>query len=95
MTGMPFVWSIWAAHPDTLHPAHIEAFQTARDRGEASVDEIAASHFPDDPEQADVARSYLQDNIIFHLTDRNYAGMNRFFAEAAAIGIAPPMPSAD
>ena len=58
LTGLPFVWAVWAGRPDALAPHHVVALQDARDAGVANSDAIAdaycghADGSADDPLQA-------------------------------------------
>ena len=40
-------------------------------------------------EQADLARTYLRTNVQFGLTEDGRAGLKRFFAAAADVGVVP------
>lgn len=44
MTGLPFVWALWAGRADALAPEHVVALQEARDAGVANSDAIADAH---------------------------------------------------
>lgn len=89
MTGLPFAWCFWAGRREFVQPAHVDALHDARDAGTASLDAVVAAHCPDDAEQAAVARTYLHENLQFELSEDGRAGLKRFFAAAAALGIAP------
>ncbi|MCY4119616.1 MAG: menaquinone biosynthesis protein [Acidobacteria bacterium] len=89
MTGLPFVWALWAGRGDAVKPEHVHALRAARDAGVAAFDDVVARHQPDDEEQAEVAREYLRNNVQFALTEDGRAGVKRFFAAAADIGVVP------
>ena len=69
--------------------AHIEALRAARDAGASALDAIAAAHGPEDEEQAEIARAYLQENVQFGVTREARAGLKRFFSEAADLDLVP------
>jgi chorismate dehydratase len=53
MTGLPFVWAVWAGRADALTPAHVAALQEARDAGVADSDAIADAYCAITPKPAD------------------------------------------
>lgn len=87
MTSLPFVWAFWAGRPNVIDTGHIEALTAARDAGVAAVDVVAAEYGPSDEDQADIARTYLHENVQFTLAERERAGLKRFFSEALDLGI--------
>lgn len=89
LTGLPFVWAFWAGRPGVVTRAHIEALRAARDAGASALDAIAAAHGPEDEEQAEIARAYLQENVQFGVTREARAGLKRFFSEAADLDLVP------
>lgn len=89
MTGLPFVWAFWASRRDLVRLTHLQALRAARDTGTSSLDTIAAAHYPDNAESAAVALDYLHENLRFELDEDCQAGLERFFAAAVDIGIAP------
>ena len=89
MTGLPFVWAFWAGRDGVVQSEHLRALRDARDAGAEAVDEVVAAHLAGDEEQAEVAREYLRDNVQFALTEDGRAGLKRFFAAAAEVGIVP------
>ena len=76
MTGLPFVWAVWAGRPDVVTPEHVRALTAARDAGVEALDAIAEAFAPPDAdeEQREVARAYLHENVSFALDDKGRAG---------------------
>src|SRR5437763_731445 len=64
LTGVPFVYAIWAGRPDALTGDDVRALQQARDEGAANPNRVAAAYFGDPALQAIGAR-YLRDNIKY------------------------------
>ena len=89
MTGLPFVWAFWTGRAGAVEAEHVDALRAARDAGVAAVEEVAAAHQAADPEQLEMAREYLRNNVQFTLTEDGRAGVKRFFTAAADIGIVP------
>lgn len=81
MTGLPFVWAVWAGRADALSPAHVQQLQEARDAGVANGDAIAAAYCG--PARAALCRAYLRDNIQYRLGEREAAGLRRYYELAA------------
>jgi chorismate dehydratase len=88
LTGLPFVWALWAGRADILGPREVAALKAARDAGASQPDAIAQAFFQDPAEQAVGAR-YLRDNIKYHLGADERAGLETFYHYAGEIGIAP------
>jgi predicted solute-binding protein len=85
LTGLPFVFAAWAGRPGALGPAHLQALADARDRGLAAVDDIALTTAAGDEAHAGTIRAYLRHNLRYQFGDRERAGLEHFFALAAAV----------
>lgn len=85
--GLPFVFACWTGRPGTLDRRAVEVLQEEREAGEADPIGVAARFFPSDPEKAAIGGRYLRQNIRFRLGDREQAGLERFFALAADVGV--------
>lgn len=82
MTGLPFVWAVWAGRPGAL-PAHaVQALIDARDAGVADADRIATEYCG--PAHAALGRAYLRDNMRYQLGEREQAGLRRYYELAHA-----------
>lgn len=88
-TGLPFVFACWTGIPGAVTAEDVATLQAARTAGEAHPEDVAARFFPDDPERAALGGRYLRENIRFRLGDRECAGLERFFALAADVGVVP------
>tara|TARA_B100001123_G_C15186403_1_gene977490 strand:+ start:182 stop:982 length:801 start_codon:yes stop_codon:yes gene_type:complete len=87
MTGLPFVWAVWSGREGAVSNKHLTALENARDSGMRSLDEIAGLFGPEDEDQAELAREYLQKNVQFELTDDCRSGITRYFELALEMGI--------
>lgn len=67
LTGLPFVWALWAGHRDAAPPAVCRLLQETRDRGLAAVDAIARREAPDDPARQALIVRYLGQVIAYDL----------------------------
>jgi chorismate dehydratase len=88
-TGLPFVFSLWVARPGVDLRGVEHTLAAARDIGLTRFPEIARREAPliGIPE-ADCL-SYLRDHLEFRLGRRQRQGLERFFALAARLGLAP------
>jgi len=86
-TGLPFVYAFWAGREGALNDAHVDALQRAKPAGLTHLPEIAAAYFPDSAERQTIAIRYLRDNIRYDLGDSERAGLERFYAYAAEVGV--------
>ncbi len=78
MTGLPFVFAVWATPRHDL-PAFVDdSLRVARDRGVARAADIAAKIGPEMGWPVDLARKYLTSHLSFTMTERHRLGMNRF-----------------
>jgi chorismate dehydratase len=93
MTGLPFVWAFWGGRPDAADPEVVTLLNEAAEQGMARSDEIADAYCVDRPDRRPLARRYLRENLMFHLTPRAIDGLKTYYREAAALGIvADPAP---
>jgi len=98
-TGKPFVFAFWAVRADALQEADpsldlAAIFRDSRDHGmePASLDHIAREWAPRlGLSEADV-RSYLTENIHYHLDAGCLEGLQLFYRYAAEIGALPAAP---
>lgn len=87
LTGLPFVWAVWAGRRAAVTDEVIAALQQARDEGVAHIDEIAReySRGRDDVERR--AAAYLRQHIEYYLDTRHEEGLRRFHALASELGL--------
>ena len=98
-TGKPFVFAFWAIREDALQEADpaqdlSAIFQTSRDHGllPENLNLIARDWAPRLGISESDARSYLTDNIYYHLDAGCLEGLQLFYRYAAEIGALPPAP---
>jgi chorismate dehydratase len=85
MTGLPMVFAVWAARAGfpTQDPA---PFLESMRFGRAHIDNIARLEHAKAGVSEELARSYLKNNIVFELGDREYAGLRTFLQYASELG---------
>ena len=84
MTGLPMVFAVWAARADFPRQDPKPFLQSMR-FGRAHIDDIAHSEHIKVGVSEDLARSYLRDNIVFELGEREYAGLQTFLQYASEL----------
>ncbi|MFN7914648.1 MAG: menaquinone biosynthesis protein [Vicinamibacterales bacterium] len=88
-TGLPFVYAFWVGRAGALTPDDVRALIATRDASLRQTREIAEFYYPEDPARQDVADRYLRDNIKYRLGPDERAGVERFYAYAAELGVVP------
>jgi chorismate dehydratase len=98
-TGKPFVFAFWAVRKEALRAASPAldlpaVFQNSRDHGlEAlSLDQIVREWTPRLDMSETEVRSYLTNNIHYHLDAACLEGLQLFYQYAAEIGALPAAP---
>jgi chorismate dehydratase len=101
-TGKPFVFAFWAVRQDALRdlaPSQDLAavFQQSRDHGlePSNLDQISREWAARLCISAADARSYLTENIYYHLDAPCLEGLRLFYRYAAEIGALPAAPEID
>ncbi len=88
MTGLPFVFAVWAARAEMIENQDMIAtdFLAAKLEGMARLNQIAASYAEELRLPQQHLLAYLQDSVNYDLDPENIAGMRRYFALAAECG---------
>lgn len=88
-TGLPFVFAMWVARGGRDHAAVARALDESRLAGEANLETIAQKEAAPLGLTRPQCLSYLRDNLHFHLGPAEREGLERFYREAVALGLAP------
>jgi chorismate dehydratase len=98
-TGKPFVFAFWAVRSEALQQADpsldlAEIFRNSRDHGlqPQNLDQIAREWVPRLKMTQQDVRSYLTENIHYHLDAACLEGLQLFYRYAAEIGALPSAP---
>jgi chorismate dehydratase len=92
MTGLPFVWAVWAGRAGAASPAVCRLLYETRLRGVAAVDAIAERERPGDPAAQAVVARYLRETITYGFEGELVAGAQAYFDALADEGILPRAP---
>lgn len=85
MTGLPFVFAVWACRGPHVASWLGNALSEARDRGVARAAEIAEREGPRAGWPVDLARRYLTEYLTFTMTARHRDGLRRFLELAEKV----------
>jgi len=88
-SSLPAVMAVWAARVEVVTPEVVADFAASRNFGLAQIAAISreAARELELPQQA--LESYLRHNIDFSLGEQNRRGLERYFHEAAKLGLTP------
>ena len=86
-SSLPAVMAVWAARPEVVTPEVLADFAASRDFGISQIAAISrdAARELELPHQA--LESYLRHSIDFSLGEENRRGLERYFQEAAKLGL--------
>ncbi len=98
-TGKSFVFAVWALRMAALNSSApaldvVEIFQRSRDHGlePAHIDELARAWAPRVGISEQNVRTYLTENIHYHLDAENLEGLALFFQYCAELGLIEASP---
>jgi len=89
MTGLSFVFAVWAALPDSDLTHLNSLLSNARDRGVRDISKIALDQAQGYGLSHDECLNYLQENLHFHLGPAEKQGMETYFQYAANLSLIP------
>jgi chorismate dehydratase len=87
MTGLPFVFAVWAGRPEALEPDDVATLIEAKRIGLRHVDDIAADFARGRRNFPSFYASYLTENIHYGLGSREIEGLKTFYRYASEIGL--------
>ena len=92
LTGLPFVYAFWAGPLGVVSPAGVARLQQALAAGRRALGEIARRQAGGDPARSARYESYLRENIVYELGEREQEGLKEFFRRAHALSLVPAVP---
>ena len=87
MTGLPFVFALWAVRVEAAATDLVPAFQQSAVYALAHLTEIVEQETARTGLSPDLIRSYLTKNIDFSLGEKNLAGLRLFYRLAHELGL--------
>jgi cyclic dehypoxanthinyl futalosine synthase len=94
LTGLPFVYAVWAGRPGAVDADAIARLQRSLDDGLAARPIIARAHAEAHGGDPAVYESYLSHNIRYRLGAAELSGLAAFFSRARAAGLIDGTPRA-
>jgi cyclic dehypoxanthinyl futalosine synthase len=94
LTGLPFVYAVWAGRPGAVNPEDVGALQKSLAAGLGARALIARAHAEAHGGDPDTYESYLSQNIRYRLGSEELSGMAAFFSRARAAGLVEGTPRA-
>ena len=82
MTGLPFVFAVWAGRSSVITPEVIEAFQQSCRYGRERIEEIVTAESARREIAPGLVRDYLTWHIVHELGPRDREGMDLFLSYA-------------
>ncbi len=79
MTGLPFVFAVWAGRPGALNLEDTQAIISSKNLGLDNIDDVCRAAASEYGADFNLVRSYLTENIQFDLGGAEIAGMKQFF----------------
>lgn len=92
LTGLPFVFAVWACRPGVLDRELYRALHDARRRGSARIDRIAGGYVWRGRSRPRVAAAYLREAMRYRLGGNETRGLRGFLAAAARLGLIDGVP---
>ena len=87
MTGLPFVFAIWALRKESASPDWIRPMQESTAYALEHLDDIAQSETKRTGLPIPLIHSYLTENIDFSLSEKNLEGLRTFYRLANEVGL--------
>jgi len=87
LTGLPFVFTVWAARSDTDCDGLYPILLAARQQGQQHLERIAREYAPVHGWPDDLAIRHLTKSMRFEFGDAQREGMEEFFDRAEGFGI--------
>lgn len=93
LTGLPFVYAMWACAPERAHDERValaaDLLDRQRRRNRARLDRVVADAAREKGWPPDLAREYAGQLLHYDVGPREREGAERFLAWAAELGLAP------
>ncbi|MFQ5876588.1 MAG: menaquinone biosynthetic enzyme MqnA/MqnD family protein [Acidobacteriota bacterium] len=89
ITGLPFVFALWAVRPDAVLPDGARPFLESRKMGIANIPAIAREAAPRLRLKPATIEDYLRIDIHYHLASEESRALDLFFRQARELGLVP------
>lgn len=93
MTGLPFVYACWTGRAGALTPDDVAKLVDAKEKGRRMISRIAEDYAAQTRTMPpEFYANYLTRNILYDLGDAELAGLRRFYAYGAELGLIDAVP---
>nr|AGC72430.1 menaquinone via futalosine step 1 [uncultured bacterium A1Q1_fos_2037] len=89
MTGLPFVFAVWAAREEVAIDPLVAPFTTSLETGLAELDAIVAETAAETGLSPAVLRDYFTRNLSYRMGPAEQAGLTEFLRRAESHGLSP------
>ncbi|MHB1001400.1 MAG: menaquinone biosynthetic enzyme MqnA/MqnD family protein [Armatimonadota bacterium] len=89
LTGLPFVFAVWAVNPALADPSITEILQRSKKGGLKSIDEISKSEAQRLDLPVNTCHNYLSNIMDYSLTDHHIDALRLFRKKIIELGIIP------
>jgi len=93
MTGLPFVFAVWAGWRNSLTLDDLQAIISSKILGQDNIDSLCREAAVEYETDFSLVKSYLTENVQFDLGEEEIAGMRQFFELAYYHGALEYLPS--
>jgi chorismate dehydratase len=93
MTGLPFVFAVWAGRRNVLDIDDLQAIISSKILGQDNIDSVCQDAAAEYNADFNLVKSYLTENVQFDLGEEEIAGMRHFFELAYYHGALEYLPS--
>ena len=93
MTGLPFVYACWTGRAGALTPDDVAKLVDAKEKGRCMISRIAEDYAAQTRTMPpEFYANYRTRNILYDLGDAELAGLRRFYAYGAELGLIDAVP---
>jgi len=90
LTGLPFVFAVWAARGEVAGPELVDALERSFAAGWAALDSIVAEAALETGLPRAVLHDYYTRNLRYRIGAAEQAGLSEYLRRCAAAGLCPP-----
>jgi chorismate dehydratase len=92
ITALPFVYAFWAGRPGAVGPEQVALLQASLRRGLGALPEIASAYNGLGAGRYLLSESYLRENIVYELGERERLGLAEFYRRTRELGLIQHLP---
>jgi chorismate dehydratase len=86
LTGLPFIFAVWAVRKGFSDAQAIAALHESRDFGVANISDIATRYAEQLSMKKEFLQEYLEQNVVYFMDQSAVEGLSLFYEKAARVG---------